>query len=188
MVACFAESGGLCTALVIGIISRLFPINDETNEETESDYASNPFRVIDFIDFYLSCHDHKDDKIVIWDRLTAQSADSDNRLPIEDRFFVPVASTEDMSLGRWQLVGHNVRLNIQKMDPDDIGKTAKSIQLSKVGNGRGLLDGALELACHLYPEEQWGGVRKAWGMVKALRPNPEVASSSGGPTRHMSNQ
>lgn len=178
MVACLAETGSLRTAPIPGIISRLFPIDDDTDQEIRSDDASEPYRVIDFIDFYLSCYDNKDDKIVIWDRLTAQSADPEHRRSIEDRVFVPVAFTEDMPLARWQLIDRSVQLNIQRMDPDDIGRTAKSIQRSEAGIGRNLSDGVLKLAYHLYPEEQWEGVRKAWGMVKALRPKPEGGSFS----------
>jgi ppGpp synthetase/RelA/SpoT-type nucleotidyltranferase len=190
MVACCADSGSLFP--IPAIISRLLPIDDDTNKKSGSD-TEKPYRVIDFIEFYLSNVNNRDHKIVLWDHLTSQSGDREHRRPIEDRFFVPISEPLSgiMAPCRWQLTDRGVQLNLQKMDPDDIGKAAKAIPggYPAIRSSIPKVDAELELAYHLYPREQWAGVRTAWGMARALRSQPEVEiipSSKRKSVRHKS--
>jgi hypothetical protein len=158
LVVNFDETYGPGTTLVPCIIGRLFQVDGETEEVAPPAYMSYLHHAIDFIDFYLSVRDSRDDKIVLWDRLTGKSHDPEHKLSTEYRFFVPITSEneeKDSSRGLWRLSDCKVSFHLRKMDSDEIHNTAKSTRWSKQEKHRADSDGFLRPMHRLYLEDQW---------------------------------
>ncbi|PLB49771.1 hypothetical protein P170DRAFT_510241 [Aspergillus steynii IBT 23096] len=177
LVGMFTESSVSLGTPIPASITLLLPVKDKTDPGMNFQDADEPYRAIELIDFYL---DSSQDQILIWDRLTRQLPNSQTRKPIENRFFFPTTFLRD-SWG-WKLVDVSAPLSLAKMDPKDLGASANCSERPSYSVAPPCLityrhsfpeeqeDGVLDLAYRFYPKEQWDAVRKAWGMVKALRP------------------
>lgn len=154
-------------------ISRTIPVPATiirllTIEDDEFDGMDEVYHILDLIDLYASSHGNRDDLLVIWDSLTAQSISLTDRKPIKDRFFIPVMLSGDNTFGQWKLTDQIV--NFEKMTPGDISKGAKSLMgpmfLRPAGSD---LDNMLQLVYRLHPNQKWDSVCTAWRIIKSLR-------------------
>lgn len=184
-VAILAGSGKSGFVPIPGIISQIFPSEEGLDYV---DYTNQLYPTLDIIDFYLSHNNAKDDKLRIWDGLTARASDTQLKRSVEDRFFAPEQMTGNEAISRWQLCAKRIPLaplNVQKIDPEDVHKTVvpeqRNAGISGPSSPHGSHENILNLAYHLYPEEEWDNVRRAWTVVKNLnfdlRPRVNRSSS-----------
>ncbi|KAJ5170291.1 uncharacterized protein N7500_003074 [Penicillium coprophilum] len=161
-VGSFTESGVPRTPPVPGILTRLFPVEQDAEEGKKLDDTGELYHVLDLIDLYVSS-EGQSDKAVIWDLLTAQPLNAESKNQNRDRFFVPAQNPGDMPFGRWRLA-HTVQVNIEKINSNDVSQETDPNQMRLKTP-----DGVLRLAYHLYPREQWEDVGKALYVIKGLR-------------------
>jgi ppGpp synthetase/RelA/SpoT-type nucleotidyltranferase len=161
------DACGPGTLLVPCILSRLFQINANDEPGKFLDMESLP-SVIDFLDFYLSHRESENDNIVIWNRLTAKQVNREHECLTTYGFFVPNASRKYKSQGLWRLSDNISQLRLRKMSPDEIDKSADSIEWKEVDSSASS-DGLLELMYRLYPEGRSDEMRKAIVMIAAYR-------------------
>jgi ppGpp synthetase/RelA/SpoT-type nucleotidyltranferase len=159
---------GSRTILVPGIITKLFSIKQlsSPNPGHSGVDESEPWRILDFIDFYLG-HDD-DNKLVFWDRLFSPG-EQEHKRPIDQRFFVSRPHGENVGL--WRLVDHHVPLDIVNLDLYKAELPATSIQQQKLvptGDG-GNSDDVLELAYRLHPTSSWDRAQKARIMARLMQ-------------------
>lgn len=157
LVGGFTE-GSACIFPIPAIITRLFPL-EATIEENASSETDELFQILDLIDLSMSSHGDPNNFMVIWDLVTPESMNVTERKSIKSRFFVPVMSPED-KFGHWELVDQD--LNIGIMNPSDIGKSARLLEQFEIP------EHVLRLAYRLHPEQAWGRLGKAWGIIKLL--------------------
>ncbi|CAI7628998.1 unnamed protein product [Penicillium pancosmium] len=160
------------------MICRILPISPKNSLEERELY-----RILDFMDFYVSRDSDKiDNHIDTWDRLMGRSTNNRCNSPRDQRYFVPRSSPHDKETGLWQRMDRPVQLEIVQLDIDDMNQANKEVRRGDFDNMTDVLDGVLELAYCLFPEDQHTGVNKAWNMAKALRPwNNPVHGHSGLP-------
>lgn len=164
LVGGFAE-GISHTIPVPATIVRLLAIeDDELNYINDMDDMDELYHILDLIDLYASSHGNRDDLLVIWDSLTAQSTSSTDRKPVKDRFFIPGFSFGNSPIGHWKLIDQVV--NIQKINRED-EKYDQPHKFTTTGLEK--QDGVVKLACRLNQEDKWTLVLRAWNIIKPLR-------------------
>lgn len=162
----------LVTSLPGAEVSEIVPIpvilyrllcDDVANEDS---HIEDVYRSLEIIDLIMVRSEKKHESSVNLARLLGWTADS------EDRFFVPIDVTGSMPKSRWQLSKDSLHLVIQSADLAETHQFALLPQLgesngeSSLEEGNGTSSSVLNLAYHLYPQEQWKDVYRAWQLVK----------------------
>lgn len=176
LVGMLANSDGSQLVPVPGIINQILPMVEDASEVENS---GDLYQTLGFIEFYLSLEGTRDDKLLVWNRLSARSVDS--KEPERTPHFVPVAPTNKDLFGRWRLADH-ISLMVQKLSPEDLRENPNPIQrleLASFPEGPSIDSfaageqkapgGILKLAYHLHPKEHWRAIQKAFGISRVIR-------------------